>query len=118
MVSGGRTSAASGVSSKPTMLSSPGTAIPRASAACSAPTAISSLIAISAVGRSARRWERLWVAARRGATLPPISVFRLGEEHFVDDGHHRVSVAHALGMTAIDAEVTDLGRGPARLREA
>jgi hypothetical protein len=66
---------------------------------------------------SRRRWERLWVAARRGATLPPISVFRLGEEHFVDDGHHRVSVAHALGMTAIDAEVTDLGRGP-RLREA
>jgi hypothetical protein len=67
---------------------------------------------------SRRRWERLWVAARRGATLPPISVFRLGEAHFVDDGHHRVSVAHALGMTAIDAEVTDLGRGPARLREA
>jgi hypothetical protein len=66
---------------------------------------------------SRRRWERLWVAARRGATLPPISVFRLGEHHFVDDGHHRVSVAHALGMTAIDAEVTDLGRGP-RLREA
>jgi hypothetical protein len=44
------------------MLSSPGIAIPRASAACSAPTAISSLIAISAVGRSARSWERLWVA--------------------------------------------------------
>jgi hypothetical protein len=66
---------------------------------------------------SRRRWERLWVVARRGATLPPISVFRLGEDHFVDDGHHRVSVAHALGMTAIDAEVTDLGRGP-RLREA
>jgi hypothetical protein len=59
---------------------------------------------------SRRRWERLWVAARRGATLPPISVFRLGEQHFVDDGHHRVSVARALGMTAIDAEVTDLGR--------
>ena len=32
----------------------------------------------------------------------------LGDEHFVDDGHHRVSVAHALGMAAIDAEVTEL----------
>jgi hypothetical protein len=57
---------------------------------------------------SRRRWEQLWMASRRGAPLPPISVFRLGDEHFVDDGHHRVSVAHALGMAAIDAEVTEL----------
>jgi hypothetical protein len=56
------------------------------------------------------RWERLWMAGRRGAALPPISVYRLGDEHFVRDGHHRVSVARSLGMTAIDAEVTDLGR--------
>jgi hypothetical protein len=54
------------------------------------------------------RWERLWVAGRRGATLPPISVFRLGDQHFVEDGHHRVSVAHSLGMASIDAEVTEL----------
>ena len=57
---------------------------------------------------SRRRWERLWMANRRGAPLPPISVYRLGGEHFVSDGHHRVSVAHALGMTAIDAEVIEL----------
>jgi hypothetical protein len=54
------------------------------------------------------RWERLWMASRRGAALPPISVFRVGDEHFVDDGHHRVSVANALGMAAIDAEVIEL----------
>jgi hypothetical protein len=58
---------------------------------------------------SRQRWERLWMAGRRGAVLPPISVYRLGEQHFVQDGHHRVSVAHSLGMAAIDAEVTDLG---------
>jgi hypothetical protein len=57
---------------------------------------------------SRHRWERLWIASRKGASLPPISVFRLGDEHFVDDGHHRVSVAQALGMVAIDAEVTEL----------
>jgi hypothetical protein len=57
---------------------------------------------------SRHRWERLWMAGRRGAPLPPISVFRVGERHFVDDGHHRVSVANALGMVAIDAEVTEL----------
>jgi hypothetical protein len=58
---------------------------------------------------SRRRWERLWMAGRRGAALPPISVYRLNGKHFVRDGHHRVSVAHAMGMAAIDAEVTDLG---------
>jgi hypothetical protein len=60
-------------------------------------------------GSSSRtRWERLWMAGRRGASLPPISVYRLGDEHFVRDGHHRVSVARSLGMAAIDAEVTEL----------
>lgn len=60
-------------------------------------------------GSSSRgRWERLWVAGRRGAALPPISVYRLGDRHFVRDGHHRVSVARSLGMVAIDAEVTEL----------
>jgi hypothetical protein len=60
------------------------------------------------VPSSRRRWEGLWVAGRRGAALPPISVYRLGDEHFVRDGHHRVSVARSLGMVAIDAEVTEL----------
>jgi hypothetical protein len=56
------------------------------------------------------RWERLWMAARRGESLPPISVYRVGDRHYVDDGHHRVSVARSLGMAAIDADVTELGR--------
>jgi hypothetical protein len=59
---------------------------------------------------SRRRWERLWMASRRGAPIPPISVYRLGQQHFVRDGHHRVSVAHSLGMSAIDADVVELGR--------
>jgi hypothetical protein len=57
---------------------------------------------------SRRRWEALWLANRRGAAVPPISVFRIGDRHYVDDGHHRVSVANAMGMAAIDAEVTVL----------
>jgi hypothetical protein len=52
------------------------------------------------------RWQRLWMAARRGCPLPPITVMQVDEQHFVVDGHHRVSVAHSLGMSAIDAEVT------------
>jgi hypothetical protein len=60
------------------------------------------------VPSSRRRWEGLWIAGRRGAALPPISVYRLDGEHFVRDGHHRVSVANSLGMASIDAEVTEL----------
>jgi hypothetical protein len=54
------------------------------------------------------RWTLMWLAARGGATLPPIAVYRVGDEHFVSDGHHRVSVARALGVGEIDAEVVDL----------
>ena len=31
--------------------------------------------------------------------MPPISVYRVGDLHFVRDGHHRVSVARAQGRT-------------------
>ena len=54
------------------------------------------------------RWERIAAAQRRGESLPPISVYRVGELHFVRDGHHRVSVAKSLGREDIDAYVTDV----------
>jgi hypothetical protein len=59
-------------------------------------------------GRSRQRWERLAEAARRGETMPPITVYRVGDLHFVLDGHHRVSVAHALGLDSIEANVTEI----------
>ena len=54
------------------------------------------------------RWTLMFRAVRRGAQLPPISVYRVGEQHFVRDGHHRVSVARALGAEGIDAAVVEL----------
>ncbi|ASR34323.1 chromosome partitioning protein ParB [Prauserella marina] len=57
-------------------------------------------------GRVRQRWERLALASRRGEAIPPIEVYRVGELHFVADGHHRVSVAHALGLDTIEAYVT------------
>ncbi|MHA6796537.1 chromosome partitioning protein ParB [Pseudonocardia bannensis] len=58
--------------------------------------------------RTRKRWERLAVAQRRGETIPPIDVYRVGGLHFVRDGHHRVSVAHALGLRTIEAKVTEV----------
>ena len=54
------------------------------------------------------RWERIARALRRGEALPPVSLYRLGEAYFVRDGHHRVSVARALGRREIDAYVTEV----------
>ncbi|MFF5990162.1 ParB N-terminal domain-containing protein [Prauserella flavalba] len=59
-------------------------------------------------GRVRQRWERLALASRRGEAIPPIEVYRIGELHFVIDGHHRVSVAHALGLESIEAHVTEV----------
>ena len=59
-------------------------------------------------GRVRPRWERINVAQRRGDPMPPIDVYRIGELHFVKDGHHRVSVARALGHRDINAYVTDV----------
>jgi hypothetical protein len=59
-------------------------------------------------GRVRSRWEHIAAATRRGEAMPPIDVVRIGEICFVRDGHHRVSVARALGRVDIDAYVTEV----------
>ena len=54
------------------------------------------------------RWQGIAEATRRGKSLPPIDVYRIGDLHFVRDGHHRVSVARHLGLDKIDAQVTEI----------
>jgi hypothetical protein len=51
------------------------------------------------------RWQRVWLAERRGAVLPPSSVVALGDAYAVRDGHNRVSVDRARGALTIDAVV-------------
>ena len=58
--------------------------------------------------RSRERWERLARANRKGEVIPPIEVYRIGDYHFVRDGHHRVSVARAMGIDLIEARVTQI----------
>src|ERR671915_1141185 len=56
-------------------------------------------------GRVRPRWERIATATRKGQAMPPIDVYRIGELHFVKDGHHRVSVAREMNFEAIEAYV-------------
>jgi hypothetical protein len=52
------------------------------------------------------RWKRVDQALRRGVELPVVSLYKIGEAYFVEDGNHRVSVARYQGVEMIDAEVT------------
>src|SRR5918998_2730574 len=58
--------------------------------------------------RARLRFERIAEAQRRGVSMPPIDVYRVGELHFVRDGHHRVAVARAQGRDTIDARVVEV----------
>ena len=51
------------------------------------------------------RWLSVWLANHRGTMLPPISVVPVSDGYAIRDGHHRVSVAKALGALSIRAVV-------------
>ena len=52
------------------------------------------------------RWNGIARAWLRGANLPPVDLICIEGIYFVRDGHHRISVARALGQQMIEAEVT------------
>jgi len=54
------------------------------------------------------RWARVYTAMVEGGEVPPIDVYQVGENYYVIDGHHRVSVARSLGRDSIAARVTEI----------
>ncbi|MFN2299230.1 MAG: universal stress protein [Anaerolineales bacterium] len=56
------------------------------------------------------RWARVMslVTDPAGSGLPPIQVIKIGDAYFVQDGHHRVSVARQLGAETIEAYVNEI----------
>ena len=61
----------------------------------------------------AHRWGRVDRAYHRGVELPAVSLYKIGDAYFVQDGNHRVSVAKYHKAAAIDAEVVEI-RGQMR----
>lgn len=57
------------------------------------------------LGEHSSRWLSIACAQRMQVPLPPVKLIRVGDVYFVEDGHHRISVARALGQQEIDAEV-------------
>jgi uncharacterized ParB-like nuclease family protein len=54
------------------------------------------------------RWTRIYQAMTEGDELPPIDVYKVGDSYYVIDGHHRVSVARALGRETLPARITEV----------
>lgn len=52
------------------------------------------------------RWVSVMLARMMDVPLPPVELIQIGEDYYVRDGHHRISVAGVFGQTEIDAEVT------------
>ena len=52
------------------------------------------------------RWLNVARGYLAGRGLPPVELIQIGAAYFVRDGHHRISVAAALGQQEIDAVVT------------
>ncbi len=56
--------------------------------------------------RTRDRWRRIAMAFLKGESVPAVELVEVDGVYFVRDGHHRISVAHAMGRAYIDAEVT------------
>ena len=55
--------------------------------------------------RTRDRWINIAKARAQGETLPLVELIQLGDDYFVRDGHHRISVARAFGEAYVDAKV-------------
>jgi hypothetical protein len=51
------------------------------------------------------RWLGIAAARQRGRRLPPVALIQVDDVFFVRDGHHRISVAQALGCATVEATV-------------
>ncbi len=55
--------------------------------------------------RTRARWIRIASAASMGVVMPPVQLLQVDDVYYVRDGHHRISVARAMGQEFVEAEV-------------
>lgn len=53
------------------------------------------------------RWEDVRELAEGSSGFPPVELYQVGDACFAVDGHHRISVARALGAPTIEAHVLE-----------
>jgi hypothetical protein len=62
--------------------------------------------------RTRDRWLSVALARSQGNTLPLVELIQLGDDFYVRDGHHRISVARGFGEEYVDAKVIVLELEP------
>jgi DNA-binding Lrp family transcriptional regulator len=53
------------------------------------------------------RLERIRAAMKRGTRMPPVKLYKIKEEYYVVDGHHRITAARELGLDQIEGRVIE-----------
>lgn len=53
------------------------------------------------------RWISVAAARRSGVILPAVELVRGDDGYYVRDGHHRISVAKAMGQVVIEARIVN-----------
>ena len=56
--------------------------------------------------RTRTRWINIDRAVHQDIPLPPVELYQVGDEYYVVDGHHRLSVSRAHGQQFVEARVT------------
>jgi len=59
------------------------------------------------------RLERIRWRMERGCSIPSVDLYKLGDNYYVLDGHHRVAAARLNGQVEIDAHVVEYVPGEA-----
>lgn len=54
------------------------------------------------------RWISVATAWLKDIPLPPIELIKVGDNYFVEDGNHRISVARALGVDYLEANIIEI----------
>ncbi len=58
-------------------------------------------------GRRLQRLRGIREAIERGEVLPPLDLYRLRDQYYIVDGHHRMAVAKELDAAYVDAHVIE-----------
>ena len=58
-------------------------------------------------GHTRDRWIGIAAARKQGAVLPAVELVQAGDQYYVRDGHHRISVARAMGQLDIEALIVN-----------
>jgi hypothetical protein len=63
---------------------------------------------------SRHRWCDVAAAIYEGRELPPIELYLVGDDYYIIDGNHRISVMKSLGQEFVEAHVIKLELGDNR----